>query len=304
MSVSSKIKRSGVSILRKIYSGGPFPGVAHPIFILGCGRSGTTILGKVLSKHGKITYLNEPRDLWSSAYPETDVWTSNAHTFGGKIHLSAADVDGGKSRRIRRMFRFESLISGRPVLIEKLPINNFRLGFIRAIFPKARYIHIYRNGLEVASSIARANRTGDWFGSGGYKWNKLVEYATAEGGAGDVPALCGSDLEKGLLEWRLSTEAAISFLGELPDSAYFELSYDEFVTHPADAVARIFRFIGVDAAAEIEAFVAEAVSRRSVKMDDRIVSEKLKAIGGKLLPLSMDKSEGLTKRPNMGGVFS
>jgi LPS sulfotransferase NodH len=297
MSLSSKIQKSSLSILRRIYSAGPFPGVAHPVFILGCGRSGTTILGKVLSKHGKIAYLNEPRDLWSSAYPETDIWTSKACTSGGRIHLSAADAVDAKSRRIRRMFRFETLVSGRPLLIEKLPINNFRLGLIRAIFPDARYIHIYRNGLEVASSIATANKTGDWFGSGGYKWHKLVEYARAEGNAGDAAALCATDLEKGLLEWRLSTEAAISFLAELPNTAFFELSYEEFVTHPANAVARIFRFVGVHADAEIEAFVTETVSRRSDKVDERMVSEKLKAIGGRLLPLSMKTNEGLTKRP-------
>ena len=35
-----------------------------PVFIIGCGRSGTTILGDTLSKHPKIEYLNERRDLW------------------------------------------------------------------------------------------------------------------------------------------------------------------------------------------------------------------------------------------------
>ena len=34
-----------------------------PVFIIGCGRSGTTILGETLSKHSKIKYLNERRDL-------------------------------------------------------------------------------------------------------------------------------------------------------------------------------------------------------------------------------------------------
>ncbi|MBN1225030.1 MAG: sulfotransferase [Candidatus Aminicenantes bacterium] len=41
----------------------------------------------------------------------------------------------------------------KPVLIEKLPINNFRLNLILRIFPDARFIHIYRNGLEVARSM-------------------------------------------------------------------------------------------------------------------------------------------------------
>ena len=35
-----------------------------PVFIIGCGRSGTTILGKTLSNHPKIKYLNERRDLY------------------------------------------------------------------------------------------------------------------------------------------------------------------------------------------------------------------------------------------------
>src|SRR5215212_6691597 len=56
----------------------PVQGVSRPVFILGCGRSGTTIFGAALSKHKSITYLNEPRHLWFAAYPETDIWTQRA----------------------------------------------------------------------------------------------------------------------------------------------------------------------------------------------------------------------------------
>ncbi|WP_417860784.1 hypothetical protein [Winogradskyella sediminis] len=35
----------------------------EPVFLIGCGRSGTTILGTTLGKHQSITYLNERRDL-------------------------------------------------------------------------------------------------------------------------------------------------------------------------------------------------------------------------------------------------
>lgn len=296
MSLLDKVKKSSRAIFREIYSLGPFPGIAQPIFILGCGRSGTTILGHTLSKHRKINYLNEPRNLWFSAYPETDVWTSKARSRGGKLYLSESDVDPRKSNRIRRMFRFTTIVSGRPVLIEKLPINNFRLRFIRAIFPDARYIHIYRNGLEVARSIEEANRRGGWFGADCYKWSKLVEYASAEGSAGDVTGLCASDFEKGLLEWRLSTESAVSFLSKLPDAAYFELSYDDFVTRPLVVVSQLLEFIGVGADADIDAFVTSTVSRRSVGVSDCDVSEKQRKIGGHLLPFSMNGCGALTKR--------
>lgn len=296
MSLLPKIKKSVRGVLGEIYGLGPFPGIVRPIFVVGCGRSGTTILGHALLRHRSITYLNEPRELWFSAYPVTDVWTSKAGSRGGKLYLSGADVDGRGSTRIRRLFRFETLVSRRPVLIEKLPINNFRLEFLRAIFPDARYIHIYRNGLEVARSIGISNRDGDWFGSGSYKWNKLVEYAGAGGRAGDAPALCTTDFERGLLEWRLSTEAVISFLSKLPNSAYCELSYGEFVTSPVKAVARLLEFVGVGPDAEVDAFVATTVSRRSDRLSECAVSEAARAIGGKLLLLSMDGGHEFTER--------
>ena len=147
----------------------PFQGITRPIFIIGCGRSGTTIFGTALSKHKKITYLNEPRHLWFSAYPETDIWTPKAHSRNGRLVLTFADVEGRKSRKLSQLFRFETIKTGRPILIEKLPINNFRLSFIHKIFPDARFIHIYRNGIEVARSIEKRSVRGNWFGANSYK---------------------------------------------------------------------------------------------------------------------------------------
>src|SRR5436190_22514624 len=46
--------------------------VTKPIFILGIGRSGTTILGSLMSIHKDVGFLNEPKALWYSILPETD----------------------------------------------------------------------------------------------------------------------------------------------------------------------------------------------------------------------------------------
>ena len=40
-----------------------------PVFIVGMGRSGTTVLGKVLAVHNNVAYLNEPKAMWHVAYP-------------------------------------------------------------------------------------------------------------------------------------------------------------------------------------------------------------------------------------------
>ena len=43
--------------------------VERPIFIVGTGRSGTTVLGTVLSLHRELGFLNEPKALWHAVLP-------------------------------------------------------------------------------------------------------------------------------------------------------------------------------------------------------------------------------------------
>ena len=296
MNLLGKIKLARKNLAGYFYSRFPFPGIANPIFIIGCGRSGTTIFGETLAQHKAITYLNEPRHLWFSAYPETDIWSAKAARRKGQMYLSESNVKKRNSRILSRLLRFETIMSGKPVLVEKLPINNFRLKFIHQMFPDAYYIHIYRNGLEVARSIEKLSQEGKWFGRNSYKWNRLVEYAALNRNTRDLPQKCESFLEKGLLEWRLSTEAAVEFIQSLDDDTCFEVSYDEFMHNPVKAISQVISFIGIDADHNVEQFAASAMARKSSRLNEDSISEQLQIIGGKLLPLSMDNEQGLTKR--------
>lgn len=285
-----------MSLLGSLYAALPFRGVKRPVFILGCGRSGTTILGTSLSSHPDVAYLNEPRDLWVSAYPETDIWSAKAPSRGGQLVLDTTDTVDSKSKKLSRLFQIEAIQRGGSVLIEKTPVNNFRLAFIRHIFPDARFIHIYRNGLEVAASIAKIVEIGGWYGEDAYKWDKLAEYAMRFDETRHLPGLCTTPYEKGLLEWRLSTEAAVSFLHGLPDDSFFELNYDEFVDRPFNTFSRLIEFIGIDADPDMASFLAKRLTRRASKLGYGNVSEKDEMIGGPILPLSMDGSSGITRR--------
>jgi len=286
---------TGTSACGKIYAALPSPGIANPIFIIGCGRSGTTILGTALSRHRDVTYLDEPRHLWVSAYPNTDIWSAAAPARGGKLWMTADDADPVRSRKLARLLRFETLRHRRPVLIEKLPINTFRLSFLHKIFPAARYVHIYRNGLEVARSIQRLVDRGNWFGANSYKWDRLVEYARGKSETEGLPPLCTDAFHKGLLEWRLSTESVVGFLRNMPSNAFVEVNYEHFVDEPAATVARMLAFIGLDDDPEVNAFVAGTVARRSSKVGQAEITSRMQAIGGELLPLSMNGGDGLTR---------
>jgi hypothetical protein len=269
--------------------------IKSPVFILGCGRSGTTVLGNLLAQHPSITYLHERRDLWSSAYPETDIWTEHAVARHGKLVFTESDVSPRKTRALRKLFALELRKSRRPILVEKLPINNFRLPFIRAMFPDCCFIHIWRNGLEVAQSIEAMSIQGRWFRPEQYRWNLLAEHAQSMPETAHLPALCQSYYEKGLLEWRVSTEAAMSFLERLPQDNWLELSYSTFVADPFGTSERIADFLHLAPAQTVRDFIPDHVSRRSESRDGAELTQVERLIGGPLLEQSVKPHQsGLT----------
>jgi hypothetical protein len=279
----------------------PFQGIRRPVFIIGCGRSGTTILGTSLSKHPGITYLNEPRNIWFEAYPETDIWTRKAAIRSGKLVLTDADTARKKSTKLSRLFRLSTIITGKPVLVEKLPINAFRLKFIHRIFPDARFIHIYRSGLEVAKSMEKASLRGKWFASNTYKWYQLLQLASSHEDTAGLPALCESYFDKGLLEWRLSMKAARDFFRMIPEEIYSELSYDELVDQPVAAINRLLAFIGLREDEKLNNFVLNNIKRKSDEMGPDDLTEKARIIGGELLLHSM-KSAKVSQSPESAAV--
>ena len=269
--------------------------ILGPIFILGSGRSGTTVLGTALSKHNMITYLNERRDLWFDAYPETDIWTDKAICRYGKICLTVDDSDAVKSLKLRRLFHKETVKTSKPILVEKLPINNFRVDFIRSIFPDAKFIHIYRNGLEVARSIQKLSEEKHWFGSNGYKWEQLRAYSKQSDITVELPELCDNNYLKGLLEWRLGTESVVNSLINMSEDKFIEISYSEFTKKPAETIRKVLSFIGIDEDSSVVRFVNKNISRKTKTLDNNNLSDQEYRIGGKLLPLSInDTIKGLT----------
>jgi len=256
--------------------------VVRPAFIVGCGRSGTTVLGSALGHHPGVTYLNEPRHLWTDAYPETDIWSARAGERGGRLGLDRGDTDEDRSRRLHDLFYCETRALDGPLLVEKLPANNFRLHFVDAIFPDGRYVHILRNGLEVARSIERMADENAWYGDADYKWLRLVDYCRAREDYRELPDLCATDFLKGLLEWRISVDAALAFLEALPDRS-LQLTYSELIEEPVLTMERIERFLGLEPSESVHRFASGKLSRRTSKIEPRRLTDPEERIAGDLL---------------------
>ena len=258
------------------------------VFLTGCGGSGTTILGRLLERHPRVTYLNDRFDLWVDTLPVADIWgLSDRDDHRARVELTADDLDRSGVRDGIDLVRsrLEAQRAGRPVLIEKLAINNFRLDFLHAAFPDAAFINTARHGFEVAASIARKIELGQWYGRNDRKWTLLRDHA-GRIGLCDLAESCRTPFEKGLLEWRLSVESAAGFFDRTYDARVAHVRYEHLVDDPAAVARMLFRFLTLDDDPSAIAWARGNIARRSPTwhaIDDapaeRIAGQTLRRLG-------------------------
>lgn len=180
-----------------------------PVFIIGCGRSGTTLLGEILALHPKVKYIYEPYNLWAAIDPVTDFL--GLYTRGERHCMLDAEF---ASRAARTRFRRLMTPPRGKTLVEKSPVNALRLGFLEAIAPGARFIHMVRDGVAVAGSVEKmASVTrpmafrpplNDWWGVAGAKWAALGHDGAAAGYYPDEVPHLATDAQRGAYEWLVS----------------------------------------------------------------------------------------------------
>ena len=247
-----------------------------PIFIIGCGRSGTTILGKTLARHPDIKYLNERRDLWHKVYPEFNIWekdTKNAQLFADKT-----DVDPKKNILLRTLFFKEQILGNAKIVIEKLPINNFRLDFLQTSFPEAKYIYLSRNGLEVSQSIEKSIKQKTWFL--GDKLELLKQFAEQKNMT--FNRYIKSEMQQAMLEWKLSMDESNLFFKNLSSEKFTHVSYQDFIENTEISLKQIFNFLKLNYSNNLITNFSKDITRKNKTVcstDDEV----LKRIGGEIL---------------------
>jgi hypothetical protein len=226
----------------------------RPIFVLGTGRSGTTWLGRTLALHRSLALLNEPKALWHVACPGQDVIGSYERA-AGRLNLAATDATPQVARRARRLHGAYARICGAARVLDKYPEMIFRVDFLRAIFPEARFLVTLREGAATARSIAAWSerhgrytngRRHDWWGVDDRKWHALVD-ERVPGEADLAPASAAlRALEDGLaraaLEWVVTTRVALE-LGESPDVRLVRL--ETLAAAPVEELRAILAWCGL-----------------------------------------------------------
>lgn len=250
------LKRSAQRQARRPISQAQRKDSCTPCFIIGCGRSGTTVLGQCIGLHPKVFYLNEPYHLWNAATPVTDA----IHLFGhpeARLFMDRSHA----SEEVR--VRFERLIlhpKGKPpgaMVVEKTPFNAMRLGFLEALAAGARYVHIVRDGVDVCRSIALIASVGGyriagmpnlnpWWGNGYCKWHYLARDGAAAGYYPDKVSRLTAEEARAAYEWLVSLGEVDRWRDRLGDRL-LEFTYDHLTTLPRQTLQSLGDFLDIGA---------------------------------------------------------
>ena len=146
---------------------------ADPLIVLGVRRSGTTLLRSMLDSHPQVavppeTYFVTRLAAKASTYEPWDIdgldrFMSDLTGTGGfrRMELDARDLmahlrsrdPGGYSAAIRATFELYAARQSKTRYADKTPAYVLSIPLLASLFPEARFIHIVRDGRDVALSF-------------------------------------------------------------------------------------------------------------------------------------------------------
>jgi len=239
-------------------------------YLIGCGRSGTTICGSVLNTHPSVYYYFEPYHLWATIDPILDVL--NLHHVGqARLLVDSEHCTSEAKRRFRRLILRPAYRHGARVMIEKTPCNACRIGYLDVLSPGCKFIHLVRDGVDVARSIDRLSRDSSyailgkrnlnrWWGRGGCKWTALSSDGYAAGYMQEELPLILNHEAKGAYEWLVSLGEIDRWRSRLGDRL-LEITYTELTDAPEQTLRRICEFLSLP--------VSEKWLKKSVEQLDK-----------------------------------
>ena len=139
----------------------PFP------FVVGMNRSGTTLLRMMLDAHPELTIPPEThfvpdliRAVRRDGTPEAALAAMKAHREWEDFSFADAEAlawlraaDGDPGEAVRGFYRAYAARQGKPRWGEKTPRYVVKMRQIQRALPEARFVHVIRDGRDVALSV-------------------------------------------------------------------------------------------------------------------------------------------------------
>ena len=227
-----------------------FPNLGEPIFIIGSPRSGTTFLGSCIGELPEVSYHFEPIATKAAArciyeeewgFRKTKWFYRLVYAWLMRIH---ADGD----------LRFA----------DKTPRNCLIIDFLSQAFPKAKFIHIIRDGRDAALSHSKkpwmqaAQVKSPKYEPGGYPYGPYARFWVEPERVAEFEST--SDIHRCIWAWRQHTANALKSVAHLPKERYHELRYENLATNPEQEANYILDFLEITASDSCRRF-HDAVSK-------------------------------------------
>jgi Sulfotransferase family len=254
---------------------GLWKSVKQPIFIMGTGRSGTTILATLLSFHPHVGLLNEPKAMWHAIYNGEDVNGNYTTSISARYQLFAQDVNGRIKTSAHRLFGAYTTLTFAQRIVDKNPEIVFRIPFVQAIFPDAKFIFLIRDGWDTIRSISSWSErevvhvngeTHDWWGVNRRKWHIMVDELVLGN-----PLFAGREtnikqferqIDMAAVEWIVTMQAGLAQLQQQPDSIHL-LYYEDLVENPEQTLTKLLTFCELPLDNELLLYANERLSQPS-----------------------------------------
>ncbi|WP_207956729.1 sulfotransferase family protein [Rubrobacter tropicus] len=228
--------------------------VEKPVFIVGTGRSGSTVLGVLMSMHRDVGFLNEPKALWHAVCPDGDVFGQYPSDGTPRYSLGAADATQDVRRRARRLFGAYLKATRSRRVVDKYPELVFRVPFVRGIFPDARFVFLVRDGRDTCRSIEdwsgrkgvrNAGEVHDWWGADNLKWRLMLDQLVPkeEDLSGSIDEIRGFDrhVDLAAVEWVITMREGLRNAGRYPNS-FHTVRYESLVANPRKELSGLIDF--------------------------------------------------------------
>ncbi|MGQ0847215.1 MAG: sulfotransferase family protein [Sporichthyaceae bacterium] len=208
----------------------------RPVLVLGCPRSGTTLLQLMLHAHPRLVAPPENRHVLP-AWDRREEWGDLGREANRR--RLASFVTGTKSAiwemGLDRAVVAEHILAAPPTLgsaleavqlafaehvgaerwCDKRPLYVRHVPALRRLFPDAMFVNLTRDGRAAAASLIRM----PWFDHG---------------------------LEQAIGTWLLAVEHADAARASLPADTWFDLRYEDLVTDPEAELRRLCGWLGED----------------------------------------------------------
>ena len=248
--------------------------IEKPVFIVGAGRSGTTVLYHLLTFHKDLCWFSNVSDRYPSApivplanrvielpwlgkkvksriinrtIPslrpvEGPVTYHKYSQFDYKRRLTEDDWTPELDEKLKGAMLNHLRWTGKKRFLSKQTANNQRIRLINKMFPDAYYVHIIRDGRGVASSLLNV------------PWHERIYFWWLEGGAEKWREMGRDPIELCAVHWEMD-EREILNNKYLFEERYLEIRYEELVVDTKNTVKTIQEFCQLDECPEIYDYV-------------------------------------------------